>query len=85
MAEKEGDEPTGQGRADALRSAVVEATSFGARTTRERAQDVADELAGAVTRVRDLLDELRPPDVYALQRRVEELEARVAELERKER
>ena len=87
MAKETGDEPTGQGRTDALRAAVdqaFEATAFGARSTRERAQEVADELAAAAGRVRELLDDLRPPtgdDVRALARRVEELEARVAELE----
>jgi polyhydroxyalkanoate synthesis regulator phasin len=89
MGAERGDEPTGQGRADALRAAVdqaFEATAFGARSTRERAQEVADELAAAAGRVRELLDDLRPPtgdDVRALQRRVEALEARVAELESK--
>lgn len=87
MAKEKGDEPTGQSRADALRAAVdqaFEATAFGARSTRERAQEVADDLVAAAGRVQRMLDDLRPPtgeDVRALQRRIEELEARIAKLE----
>lgn len=87
MAKEQGDEPTGQGRADALRAAVdqaFEATAFGAQSTRERVQEVADELTAAAARMRALLDDRLPPsadDVRALRERVEALEVRVAELE----
>jgi polyhydroxyalkanoate synthesis regulator phasin len=74
--------------AEAVRTAVdrtVQATVGQAQFTRERAQEVVDELASTAGRVRDALDELRIPvvgdDVRDLRARVEALEARVAELE----
>jgi polyhydroxyalkanoate synthesis regulator phasin len=90
MANEEGKEPSPSSRADALRAAVDQA--FGAtagqasRATRDRASEVADELAAAAGRVRDLLDDLRPPtgeDLRALRERIDALEARVRELERR--
>jgi polyhydroxyalkanoate synthesis regulator phasin len=77
--------------ADAVRSAVDQAvqatfhaTEKQAQFTRERAQELVDELAGTATRIREALEDLRPPtgdDVRTLRARVEELEARVAALE----
>jgi ABC-type transporter Mla subunit MlaD len=51
---------------------------------RERAQDIVDQLAQAAGRVRDVLDELRPPtgdELRTLQQTVADLEKRVAALE----
>jgi polyhydroxyalkanoate synthesis regulator phasin len=80
------------GRADQVRSAVDQAfqatTSQGsaaAETGRERAQDIVDQLAQAAGRVRDVLDELRPPtgdELRTLQQSVADLERRVADLEK---
>jgi polyhydroxyalkanoate synthesis regulator phasin len=76
-------------RADALRTAVDQtfhAAAGGAQVTRDRAQELVDELSHTAARVRDLFDDLRPPtgdeirslreDLRALQRRVAELENR---------
>src|SRR5919108_6633561 len=77
--------------ADAVRSAVdrtVQATVGQAQMTRERAQELVDELAAAAGRVRDALEDIRVPtgeEVRALRARIAELEARVAELERARR
>lgn len=78
--------------ADAVRSAVdrtVHATVGGASVTRERAQDLVDEVAQAATRVREVIDDLRiatgedlravEDDVHALERRVAALERALAE------
>lgn len=90
MANEEGKQPSPSSRADALRAAVDQA--FGAtagqasRVTRDRAADVADELAAAAGRVRDLLDDLRPPnadDLRAVHERLDALEARVRDLEQR--
>ena len=76
-----------QSRADAVRSAVDQAfhaTAGGAATTRERAQELADELAHAAGRFREALDELRPPtadELRALGRRIDALEKRLSALE----
>jgi polyhydroxyalkanoate synthesis regulator phasin len=90
MANEEGKEPSPSSRADALRAAVDQAfgatASQASRVTRDRASEVADELAAAAGRVRDLLDDLRPPtgeDLRALRERIDALEARVRELERR--
>jgi polyhydroxyalkanoate synthesis regulator phasin len=75
------------GRADAVRSAVDQAFSASAAQAeqgRERAQDIVDQLAQAAGRVRDVLDELRPPtgdELKSLRSTVEALERRVAALE----
>jgi polyhydroxyalkanoate synthesis regulator phasin len=77
--------------AEAVRTAVdktVQATVGQAQMTRERAQELVDELAAAAGRVRDALDDIRVPtgeEVRALRTRVDELEARVAKLERARR
>jgi polyhydroxyalkanoate synthesis regulator phasin len=74
-------------RAEQVRAAVEQAfgaTAQGAGPVRERAQDLADELAGVASRVREALEELRPPtgdELATLRARVEALERRVAELE----
>lgn len=77
--------------ADAVRSAVdrtVNATVGGASVTRERAQDLVDEVAQAATRVREVIDDLRlatgedlrtvHDDIRALERRVAALEHTLA-------
>jgi polyhydroxyalkanoate synthesis regulator phasin len=75
--------------ADAVRSAVdrtFQATLGQAQLTRERAQELVDEVAGAASRVRDVLEDLRVAtgeDVRALRARIEELERRVDALERR--
>jgi polyhydroxyalkanoate synthesis regulator phasin len=76
-----------QSRGDVVRSAAaqaIEATAGQAGLTRERAQQLADELAHAANRVRETLDELRPAgqdELRALRERVAALEARVSALE----
>jgi polyhydroxyalkanoate synthesis regulator phasin len=74
-------------RGDAVRAAAaqaIEATAGQAGFTRERAQQLADELVHAAGRVRETLEELRPAgsdELNALRERVAVLEARVAKLE----
>ncbi len=85
MAEKHDKPPAG--RADAVRSAAVQAfqaTAGQAGVTRERAQELADELAGAAGRVIGALEELRPAtgdDVRSVREELRVLEERVAALE----
>jgi polyhydroxyalkanoate synthesis regulator phasin len=74
--------------ADAVRSAVdrtFQATvGQGAQVTRDRAQELVDELTGAAARMRDLVEELRPAaadELSELRQEVAELRARVAALE----
>ena len=89
MAEKDDTRPPG--RAEAVRGAAVQAfqaTAGQAGVTRERAQDLADELAQAAGRFMGALDELRPAsgeeirslreDIRALERRVVALETAAA-------
>jgi polyhydroxyalkanoate synthesis regulator phasin len=82
-----GSEEKKQSRGDAVRSAAaqaIEATAGQAGFTRERAQQLADELLQAASRFRDTLEDLRQPgsdEVRALRERIAELEARVAKLE----
>lgn len=72
---------------DTLRNAVdrtVQATVGQAQVTRERAQELVDELAGTAGRVREALDDLRlatGDDVKTLGSRLAALERRVADLE----
>ena len=74
-------------RAEQLRAAVegaFGATASGAAPVQKRAADLADELVGAASRVREVLEELRPPsldELQALREQVASLERRVAELE----
>jgi polyhydroxyalkanoate synthesis regulator phasin len=76
-----------QTRAESVRAAAAQAfsaTAGQAQMTRERAQELADDLAGAASRVRDALDELRPSsgdDLRQLQGEVRNLKARVKALE----
>jgi polyhydroxyalkanoate synthesis regulator phasin len=85
MAEKDDKSPAG--RADAVRSAAVQAfqaTAGQAGLTRERAQELADELVSAAGRVIGALDELRPAsgdDIRSLRDDLRALEGRVAALE----
>jgi polyhydroxyalkanoate synthesis regulator phasin len=85
MADKDDKGPAG--RADAVRTAAVQAfqaTAGQAGITRERAQDLADELVSAAGRVIGALDELRPAttdDMRAVREQLSALEGRVAALE----
>jgi polyhydroxyalkanoate synthesis regulator phasin len=87
MAKNADQEGTAKSRAEQLRAAVegaFSATAQGAAPVQKRAQDLADELVTAAGRVRDALEDLRPPspdDLEALRAQVEALEARVAALE----
>ena len=61
---------------------AIEATAGQAGFTRERAQELADELVSAAGRLRETLEDLRPAgadELVALRERVEALEARVRE------
>src|SRR3954465_11645647 len=85
MAEPDDKRPPG--RAETVRSAAVQAfqsTAGQAGITRERAQDLADELAQAAGRLIGAFDELRPAtadDVRSVREQVDALEQRVAALE----
>jgi polyhydroxyalkanoate synthesis regulator phasin len=74
-------------RGDAVRAAAaqaIEATAGQAGFTRERAQQIADELVSAAGRFRETLEDLRPAgsdEIAALRERVEALEARIQKLE----
>jgi polyhydroxyalkanoate synthesis regulator phasin len=74
-------------RGEQLRAAVegaFGATAQGAAPVQKRAAELADELVGAASRVREVLEELRPPspdELQALRDQVAGLERRVAELE----
>jgi polyhydroxyalkanoate synthesis regulator phasin len=75
-------------RGDAVRQAVDEAFQAAAGQAqqfgRERAQEIVDELGGAANRLRDALEDLRPPtadDIRALREEVKALAERVAALE----
>jgi polyhydroxyalkanoate synthesis regulator phasin len=94
---KDKSEGPGRGRADAVRSAVDQAfqatagqaanASSAAAGARERVQELADELAQAAGKVREALDDLRPPsaeELRQLQRDVRALEERVTALEKRD-
>jgi polyhydroxyalkanoate synthesis regulator phasin len=74
-------------RGDAVRAAAaqaIEATAGQAGFTRERAQQIADELVSAAGRFRETLEDLRPAgsdELAALREHVAALEARVEKLE----
>ena len=76
-----------QTRGDAVRQAVDEAFQAAAgqaQFTRDRASDIVDELTGAAGRLRDALEEMRPPsaeDYTTLRDEVRALAERVARLE----
>ncbi len=90
MAKKK-DKDKQAGRAEAVRSAVDQAFTAtagqggkAAEQARDRAQELVDELAQAAGKVRDALDDLRPPsgdDLRSLREDVRKLERRVAKLE----
>ena len=75
------------GRGEAVRSAVdqaFQATAEQAETARVGAQSIVDEFAQAAGRVREALEDLRPPtgdEINELRKTVAALEARVAALE----
>jgi len=85
MADKE--DPRQSSRTDAVRGAAVQAfqaTAGQAGVTRERAQELADELASAAGKLIGAFDELRPAtadEVRALRTEVRELKERVDALE----
>ena len=89
--DKDKDKAKGAGRADAVRSAVdqafqttAEQSVAAAEQGRDAAQDIVDQLAQAAGRVREVLDDLRPPtgdDVRSLKRSIDALERRIAALE----
>ena len=74
-------------RADALRTAVDQtfhAAAGQAQLTRDRAQELVDELSHTAGRVRELLDDLRPPsgdEIRSVREELRALERRVAKLE----
>jgi polyhydroxyalkanoate synthesis regulator phasin len=74
-------------RGDAVRAAAaqaIEATAGQAGFTRERAQQLADELVSAAGRFKETLEELRPvaaDELVTLRERVQALETRVEQLE----
>lgn len=92
MAKDAEQDPTSRSRADQLRNAVegaFSATASGAAPVQKRAQDLADELVGVAARVRETLGAAAggadvAGELAALRAQVEALEARVAELERRE-
>ena len=74
------------GRAEAVRNAAVQAfqSTAGQALTRERAQELADEVAQAAGRLIGAFDELRPAtadDVRSVREQLTALERRVAALE----
>lgn len=83
----ESDDRRASGRADAVRNAAVQAfqsTAGQAGLTRERAQELADELAQAAGKLIGAFDELRPAtadEVRAMREQLAALERRVAALE----
>jgi ABC-type transporter Mla subunit MlaD len=81
-------------RSDQVRGAVDEAFQAAAGqagVTRDRAQELLDDLSGAAGRLRDVLDDLRPPsaddlrslrdEVTALRAEIKTLGERVGKLE----
>lgn len=85
MAEK--DEKRPSSRTEAVRGAAVQAfqaTAGQAGVTRERAQELADELAQAAGRLMGAFDELRPAsaeEIRSMREDLRALETRVAALE----
>jgi polyhydroxyalkanoate synthesis regulator phasin len=81
------DDERSHGRADAVRSAAMqalEAAAGQAGFTRERAAELADELVQAAGRIRGALDDVLPAsadDVRSLRDELRALEVRVAKLE----
>jgi polyhydroxyalkanoate synthesis regulator phasin len=79
----------GSDAADAVRTAVdrtFQATVGQAQVTRERAQELVDDVTQAAGRVREVLEDLRVAtrdDLRDLRRELRALERRVAELEQR--
>ncbi len=79
------------GRTETVRAAVdqafqatAQATADAGQLTRERATEIADELVGNITRLRDALDDVRPAttdDSKALRAELASLSERVGRLE----
>jgi hypothetical protein len=85
-AKKKGKKDTsGADPVGAVRTAVertFQATADSAQSTRTRAQDLVDEVAGAASRVREMIEEIRVlEDLKGLRGEVEALARRVAALE----
>jgi len=84
-ASKQGGAPGPGDAVGAVRTAVertFQATAGGAQSTRGRAQDLVDEVAGVAGRVRALVDELNVvEEIRTLRSEVDALSRRVAELE----
>ena len=79
-------ESTPPTRGDAVRAAAAQALEAAghAGLSRERAQELAEELSHAAARVREAIDELRPPtaeEFRSLRAEVQRLEERVRALE----
>jgi polyhydroxyalkanoate synthesis regulator phasin len=78
-------------RADALRNAVdqtFQVAAGQAQITRERAQELVDDLAQTAGRLRGALEDIRPPtgeDVRGVRDRLVALERRVAALEKSQK
>ena len=80
-----------RGRTEQVRSAVdqafqatAQATADAGQLTRERATEIADELVGNITRLREALDDARPAtaeELKALRTEVVELRERLGRLE----
>jgi polyhydroxyalkanoate synthesis regulator phasin len=95
MAKKPDRRASRASRAEAVRSAVDQAFrdsaaqgQAAAEQSRERAQDIVDQLATAAGRVREVLDDLRPPtgeDLKGIRKELAGLERRVAALEAAQR
>ena len=89
MAKKKAKDKPAAGRADAVRTAVEQAfqtSAEQAETARGRASDIVEEFAQAAGRVREVLDDLRPPsgdELNGLRESIDALEKRVAALEAK--
>ena len=73
-------------RGDQVRSAVDQAfQTAGAQLRPDRAAEIADELAAAAQRVRDVVEDALPPtteDLKRLEERLAVIERRIASLER---
>jgi polyhydroxyalkanoate synthesis regulator phasin len=92
MAKKDRDKKKDKsaGRGDAVRSAVeqaFQASAEQAETARGRASDIVEEFAQAAGRVREVLEDIRPPtgdELKELRAAVARLEKRVKALEDKQ-
>jgi polyhydroxyalkanoate synthesis regulator phasin len=85
-AKKKSKKDTPADAVGAVRTAVertFQATADSAQSTRTRAQDLVDEVAGAAGRVREMIEDIRVlEDLKGLRTEVEALRTRVAALER---